>query len=103
MPQAPVNPVNTFVPITVEVPSQENIEVASITGSTRLYDHFSRTESGAPSGSGFQSEHSAFSAYLKDSRAQPCELYIPFGSGDTLSHPEPATDMATSKMAMKHQ
>ena len=73
------------MPIIADTPSQEDIEVASITGSTRLYKQPSRTGPGAPSGSGFQSEHSAFSAYLKDTRAQPCELYIPDGSGDTLT------------------
>ena len=73
------------MPITTEVPSQEDNEVASITGSARLYDHFSGTGSGAASGSRLQSEHSAFSIYLRDSRAQPCELYIPDSSGDTLT------------------
>ena len=34
---------------------------------------------------GIQSENSAFSTYLKDSRMQPSELYIPDGSGDTLA------------------
>ena len=38
-----------------------------------------------PPGSGIQSEHSAFSAYLRDSRMQPSELYIPDGSGDMLA------------------
>ena len=80
-----MNSVNTFVPITAEVPSQEDNEVASITGSTRLYDHFLGTGSGAASGSGLQSAHSAFSIYLRDSRAQPCELYIPDGSANTFT------------------
>ena len=53
-------------------------------GSTRLYAHSSRMGSGVPSGSGIQSEHSAFSAYLRDSSTQPSELFIPDGSGDTL-------------------
>ena len=70
----------------MDTPSQEDIEVASITGSMSLYEHSSRTGSGVPSGSGFQSEHSAFSAYLKDSRAQPSELFIPDGSGNTLAY-----------------
>ena len=34
---------------------------------------------------GIQSENLAFSAYLRDSRMQPSELYIPDGSGDTLA------------------
>ena len=79
------NPTNTFAPIAPDTPSQEDSEVASITGSTRLYQHSSGTGSGLPSGSGIQSESSAFSAYLKESRMQPSELYIPDGSGDTLA------------------
>ena len=43
------------------------------------------TGSGLPSSLGIQSENSAFSAYLRDSRMQPSELYIPDGSGDTLA------------------
>ena len=81
----PVNPVNTFAPITPDTPSQEDIKVASITGSTRLYEHPLGTGSGLPSRSGIQSEHSAFSAYLRDSRMQPSELYIADGLGDTLA------------------
>ena len=73
------------MPITPDTASQEDIEVASITGSTRLHEHTSRTGSGPPSGSGIQSEHSAFSAYLRDSRMLPSELYIPDGLGDTLA------------------
>ena len=61
------------------------MEVASITGSTRLYEHSSGTGSGLPSRSCIQSENSAFSAYLRDSRMQPSELYIPNSSGDTLA------------------
>ena len=79
------NPVNTFTPITNDTPSQEDIEVASITSSTRLYKHLTGTGSGLPSSSGIQSENSAFSAYLRDSRMQPSELYIPDGLGDTLA------------------
>ena len=79
------NPVNTFTPITNDPPSQEDNEVASITGSTRLYEHSTGTGSGLPSGSGIQSENSAFSTYLRDSRMQPSELYIPNGLGDTLA------------------
>ena len=84
-PATPANPANTFTPIAPDTPSQEDIEVASITGSTRLYEHSSGTGSSLPSRSGIQSEHSAFSAYLRDSRMQPSELYIPDGSGDTLA------------------
>ena len=84
-PVTPVNPVNTFMPIAPDTPSQEDIEVASIMGSTRLYEHSSGMGSGVPSRSGLQSEHSAFSAYLRDSRIQPSELFIPDGSGDTLT------------------
>ena len=84
-PTALANPVNTFMPIAHNTLSQEDIEVASITGSTRLYEHSLGTGSGLPSRSGIQSEHSAFSAYLRDSRMQPSELYIPNGSGDTLT------------------
>ena len=80
-----VNPVNTFTPITNNPPSQEDIEVSSITGSTRLYKHSTSTGSGLPSGSDIQSENSAFSAYLRDSRIQPSELYIPDDLGDTLA------------------
>ena len=79
------NPVNTFTPITNDTPSHEDIEVASITSSTRLYKHLMGTGSGLPSGLGIQSENSAFSAYLRDSGMQPSELYIPDGSGDTLA------------------
>ena len=43
------------------------------------------TGSGLPSGSGIQSENSAFSAYLRDSRMQPSKLYIPDSFGDTLA------------------
>ena len=84
-PSTQANPANTFAPIVTDTPSQEDIEVTSITSSTRLYEQSSRTGSGAPSGSGFQSEHSVFSTYLKDTRAQPCELYILDGYGDTLT------------------
>ena len=80
-----VNPVNTFTPITNDTPSHEDIEVASITGSTRLYEHLMGTGSGLPSSLGIQSENSAFSAYLRDSRMQPSELYMPDGLGDTLA------------------
>ena len=79
------NPVNTFTPITNDTPSHEDTEVASITGSTRLYEHLMGTGTGLPSSLGIQSENSAFSAYLRDSRMQPSELYIPDGSGDTLA------------------
>ena len=79
------NPENTFTPVTNNTPSQEDIEVASITSSTRLYEHLTNTGSGLPSSLGIQSENSAFSAYLRDSRMQPSELYIPDGSGDTLA------------------
>ena len=41
--------------------------------------------SGLPSSSGIQSENSALSAYLRDSRMQPSELYIPDSLGDTLA------------------
>ena len=82
-PATMANSVNTFTPITNDPPSQEDIKVASITGSTRLYKHSTSTGSGLPSGSGIQSENSAFSTYLRDSRMQPSELYIPDGSGDT--------------------
>ena len=44
-----VNPVNTFTPITNDTPSHEDIEVAYITGSTRLYKHLTGTGSGLPS------------------------------------------------------
>ena len=80
-----VNPVNTFTPITNDTPSQEDIKVASITSSTGLYEHSTGTGSGLPSSLGIQSENSAFSAYLRDSRMQPNELYIPDGSGYTLA------------------
>ena len=80
-----VNPVNILTPITNDTPSQEDIEVAFITGSTRLYEHSTSTGSGLPSSLGIQSENSAFSAYLRDSRMQPSELYIPDGLGDTLA------------------
>ena len=83
-PATTANPTNTFAPITPHNPSQEDSEVASITGFTGLYQHSSGTGSGLPSGSGIQSENSAFSAYLKESRMQPSELYIPDGLGDTL-------------------
>ena len=82
-PATMVNPVNTFTSITNDPPSQEDIKVASITGSTRLYKHLTGTGSGLTSGLGIQSENSAFSTYLRDSRMQPSELYIPDGSGDT--------------------
>ena len=78
------NPVNTFTPITNDPPSQEDNEVVSITNSTRLYEHSTSTGSGLPSGSGIQSENSAFSTYLRDARMQPSELYIPDSSGNTL-------------------
>ena len=84
-PATMANPVNTFTPITNDTPFQEDIEVASITGSTRLYEHSTSTGSGLPSSLGIQSENSAFSAYLRDSRMQPSELYIPDGSDDTLA------------------
>ena len=84
-PATVANPVNTFTPITNDPPSQEDIEVASITGSTRLYEHSTSTGSGLPSSLGIQSENSAFSAYLRDPRIQPSELYIPDGLGDTLA------------------
>ena len=84
-PATTANPTNTFTPITPDTSSQEDSEVASITGSTGLYQQSSGTSSGLPSGSGIQAENSAFSAYLKESRMQPSELYIPDGSGDTLA------------------
>ena len=84
-PATMANPVNTVTPITNDPPSQEDNEVASITGSTRLYEHSNSTGSGLPSSSGIQSENSAFSTYLRDSRIQPSELYILDGSGDTLA------------------
>ena len=34
---------------------------------------------------GIQSEQSAFGAYLKDSRMQPSNLYVPDGSGNTVA------------------
>ena len=80
-----MNPTNTFTPITPDSPSQEDSEVASITGSTRLYQHSSDTGSGLPSRSGIQSDNSAFSTYLKESRMQPSELYISDGLSDTLA------------------
>ena len=86
------NLANSFVPIANETPSTEDNEVASITGSARLHDHTSGTESGTASG--FQSEHSAFSIYLKDSRTQPSELFIPDRSRDTL------TTRTTSKFGL---
>ena len=79
------NPVNTFTPITNDPLSQEDIKVASVTSSTRLYEHLTGTGSGLPSSLGIQSENSAFSTYLRDSRIQPSELYIPDGLGDTLA------------------
>ena len=84
-PATMVNPTNIFTPITLNTPSQEDSKVASITGSTRLYQHPSDTGSSLPSGSGIQSDNSAFSTYLKESRMQPSELYIPDGLGDTLA------------------
>ena len=84
-PATMVNPVNTFTPVTNDAPSQEDIEVASITGSTRLCKHLMGMDSGLPSSSGIQSENSAFSAYLRDSGMQPSKLYIPDSSGDTLA------------------
>ena len=84
-PATTANPMNTFAPITPDTPSQEDSKAASITGSTRLYQHSSDTGSGLPSGSGIQSDNSAFSPYLKESRMQPSKLYIPDGSGDTLA------------------
>ena len=77
--------VNTFTPITHDTPSQEDIEVASITSSTMLYKHSTGTGSGLSSSLGIQSENSAFSSYLRVSRMQPSELYIPDGLGDTLA------------------
>ena len=79
------NPVNTFTQIINDPPSQEDNEVASITGSTRLYEHSTSTGSGLPSSSGIQSENSAFSTYLRNPRMQPSELYIPDSLGDTLA------------------
>ena len=67
-PAAVVNPVNTFTPITNDTPSHEDTKVASITSSTRLYEHLMGTGSGLPSSSGIQSENSEFSAHLRDSR-----------------------------------
>ena len=58
-PATMANPVNTFTPITNDTPFQEDIEVASITGSTRLYEHSTSTGSGLPSSLGIQSENSA--------------------------------------------
>ena len=77
------NLVNSFIPITNKTPSTEDHEVASIMGSARLYDPTSGTGSGTDSG--LQSEHSAFSIYIKDSKGQHSELFIPDGSGDTLT------------------
>ena len=93
------NPVNTFTPITNDPPSQEDNEVASITGSTRLYEHSTGTGSGLPSGSGIQSENSAFRTYLRDPRMQLSELYIPDGLG--LLQPEPPLGMDTCTMVTK--
>ena len=84
-PATMANPVNTFTPMTNDPPSQEDIKVASITSSTRLYEHSTGRGSGLPSSLGIQSENSAFSAYLRDSRMQPSELYIPDSLGDTLA------------------
>ena len=79
------NPTNIFAPIAPNTPLQEESEVACITGSTRLYQHPSDTGPGLSSGSGIQSDNSGFSTYLKESRMQPSELYIPDGLGDTLA------------------
>ena len=43
------------------------------------------TTPGESSRSGFHSKHSAFSVYLKDSRLNPSDLYIPDGSGETIT------------------
>ena len=91
------NPVNTFIPITNNTPSQEDIEVASITGSTGLYEHSTGTGSGLPSGLGMQSKNSAFSAYLRGSRMQPSELYYQMVQV-TLLQPEPPLGMDTCTM-----
>ena len=84
-PATPVNLANTFTLITPDIPSQEDIEVASSTGSTRLYEHSSGTGFGLAPGSGIQSEQSAFSAYLRDSMMQPSDVYVPDGSGNTVA------------------
>ena len=86
-------------PIAPDTPFQEDSKVASITGSTRLYQHSSGTGSGLPAGSGMQSESSAFSAYLRELRMQPSAIYIPDGSGDTLAS---RTSMDIWTMGMKH-
>ena len=94
------NPVNTFTPITNDTPSHEDMEVASITGSTRLYKHSMGTGSGLPSGSGIQSENSAFSAYLRDSRMHPVNSTYQTVCM-TLLQPEPLLSMDTCTMDMK--
>ena len=62
---------------------------SSITNSTRLYVTGSGSGSGLESGSGsrsrLQCEHFVFSIDLRDSRLNLSELYIPDGSGDTLT------------------
>ena len=89
-PVAATSPANTFIPIPRnEDATLEDHEVASITNSTRLYTPELSSRSGSGSGlgsrSGFQSEHSSFNIYLRDSRLNPGNLYIPDGSGDTIT------------------
>ena len=82
------NMVNTFIPINPVEETADNREVASITNSSRSHQRFTAstgTTPGDSSKSGFYSEHSAFSVYLRDSRMNPSELYIPDRSGETIT------------------
>ena len=85
-----VNAANSFIPIN---PNEETAdEVASITNFSRSHHQGFTTSTGITPGdssrSGFYLEHSPFSVYLRDSRMNPSDMYIPDGSGETITQRE---------------
>ena len=83
------NAVNSFIPINLTEETADDREVVSITNSSRSHHQGFTTSTGITPGdssrSGFHSEHSAFSVYLRDSKMNPSELYIPDRSGETIT------------------
>ena len=93
-----------FIPINLIEETTDDREIASITNSSRSHHKGFTTSTGTTPGdssrSGFYSEHSAFSVYLRDSRMNPKELYIPDKSGETITQ-KAGTIMVTCQMDMK--
>ena len=89
LPTHVANAVNSFIPINPMEETADDREVASITNSSRSHHQGFTTSAGTTPGdssrSGIHSEHSAFSVYLRDSRMNPSEFYIPDRSGKTIT------------------